>query len=194
MVDSAGEPCGNGSMLRLLPLVLLLSACVASGTPLRDARLSDEAVLINVPVVMQDSEYDCGVAVLSMLLAYYGKPANEERADELRAQADAEEGLTGAMLESYMKSEGFETALFKGELGDSIDGLRYHIDRGRPLVVAVKSGPDANHFVLVTGYDPVNDWVLLQDPLRGALVFDSTQFEHAWEDALRFTLLATPTE
>jgi len=174
--------------------MLLLSACVTTGTPLREARLSDDAVLLNVPVVLQDSEYDCGVAVLSMLLAYYGVPSDADEADELRARADSGGGLLGADLQAYMQAENFETSLFKGEFGDSINGLHYHLDRGRPLVVAIRSGSDSNHFVLVTGYDPINDWILLQDPLRGALVFDRSQFEHAWDDALRFTLLATPTE
>lgn len=194
MVDSARWRCGNGVMLRLLPFVLLLSACVASGTPLRDAALSDQAVVLTVPVVMQGDRFDCGVAVLSMLLAYYGRPADPEKADELRLRSASSEGLIGAELQAYMQSEGFEAVLFRGVTGEGINGLQYHLDRGRPLVVAIRSGPDANHFVLVTGYDPVNDWVLLQDPLRGALVFDRTQFEHAWDDALRFTLLATPKE
>lgn len=173
--------------------LVVLGGC-ASGTPLRDAELSDEAVVLSVPVVLQDGRYDCGVSALSMLLAYYGVPSNPARAADLRARAELEQGLTGADLEAYMESEGFETALFEGELGDTIGGLYYHLDRGRPLVAAMSFGEDSNHFVLVTGYDPVKDWVLLQDPQRGALVYAAAQFEHAWDKALRFTLLATPAE
>lgn len=175
-------------------IALLLAGCATSGTPLRDAELSDDAVVLDVPVVLQDARYDCGVSALSMLLAYYGVPSDSERADVLRARAGVEQGLTGGDLEEYMQSEGFETALFEGELDHSIRGLYYHLERGRPLVAAMHVGEGSNHFVLVTGYDPDNHWILLQDPQRGALVFAEGQFEHAWQDARRFTLLATPAE
>ena len=180
--------------LRTLPLLaLLLAGCVA-GTPLGDVELSDEAVVVTVPVVLQDSEYDCGVSALSMLLAYYAEPADSEMVDELRAKAELEQGLTGNDLVGYLESEGFETALFEGALDDTLGGLYYHLDRGRPLVCAMNFGEGENHFVLVTGYDPVNEWILLQDPTRGSIVYPAANFEHAWEKALRFTLLATPAE
>jgi ABC-type bacteriocin/lantibiotic exporter with double-glycine peptidase domain len=174
----------------------MLSGCIAvpAGTPLRERELSTDAVVLAVPIVLQDSDYDCGVSALSMLLAYYGHPPDADKASALRQKAEGEEGLTGGELENFLKSVGFETNLFEGNLGDGITGLRYHLDRGRPLLVAINLGPGSNHFVLVTGYDPMNDWVLLQDPGRGALVYASAQFEHAWGKAGSFTLLATPKE
>jgi len=180
----------------LLMACLLLTGCAVlhTGKPLRDAKLSPEAVVINVPVVLQDDQYDCGVSALSMVLAYYGKPCDKDKAAGLKAKAAREQGLTGGDLQDYMRAEGLETLLFKGDIGSSITGLYYHLDRGRPLVVALSVSDDSNHFVLVTGYDPVNDWILLQDPQRGALVSFSGQFEHAWAQAEHFTLLATPAE
>lgn len=182
--------------MRALCLLLLLSGCAAfqTGTPLREAKLSPEAVVLHVPVVLQNDRYDCGVSALSMLLAYYGHPADAAKAEPMREKADSQQGLTGAELEEYLKAEGLEVALFEGALTHTIRGLYYHLDRGRPLVVALGLGGGNNHFVLVTGYDPVNDWVLLQDPMRGALVSAAGQFEHSWKQTGRFTLLATPKE
>lgn len=172
-------------------LVLLLAGCASGGTPLRDAELSDESVVLDVPVALQGGRFDCGVTALSMLLAYYGVPSDATRAEALRDKAEDEQGLTGADLEEYLISEGFETALFEGALDDSVGGLYHHLDRGRPIVAAMRVG-GGNHFVLVTGYDPANEWILLHDPQRGAQVFPAGQFEHAWDGAGRFTLLATP--
>lgn len=178
----------------LVAAALLVAACAQfqSGSAIKDVKLSDKAVVLTVPVVLQDDQYDCGVAALSMILAYYGKPRTPEKSVPLRAKAVQDQGLKGADLEAYMVAEGFDTALFAGELSGTVRGLYYHLDRGRPLVVAMNVLGDANHFVLVTGYDPENDWLLLQDPVRGALVITSGQFDHAWKRARNFTLLATP--
>ncbi len=164
------------------------------GRPVREAKLSQRAVVLAVPVVLQDDQYDCGVSALSMVLAYYGHPSDKSKSAEMRAKAGQDQGLTGADLERYLKSEGLETALFKGDLTQGIHGLYYHLDRGRPLVVAMNLSEEDNHFVLITGYDPQNDWILLQDPQRGALVCGSGQFEYAWKRAKYFTLLATPRQ
>jgi ABC-type bacteriocin/lantibiotic exporter with double-glycine peptidase domain len=178
----------------LVVLTLVLTACVGVGVPPKDVEFSDKAVMLPVPVVMQDDRYDCGVSAVSMLLAYHGHPCDPETADALRAKAEREEGLSGADLEDYLKSEGLKTALFEGKLSGEVTGLFYHLDRGRPLVVALRISGNDNHFVLVSGYDPENDWILLQDPGRGPLVYSSVQFEHAWRGAGNFTLLATPAE
>lgn len=179
-----------------LLILLLVSGCafMEIGRPLREAKLSERAVVLAVPVVLQDDQYDCGVSALSMVLAYYGHPSDKAKSAELRAKAGIDQGLTGADLEAYLKTEGLETVLFAGELSHGIHGLYYHLDRGRPLVVAMNVSDDGNHFVLVTGYDPQNDWVLIQDPQRGALVCPGGQFEYAWNRARHFTLLATPRE
>jgi ABC-type bacteriocin/lantibiotic exporter with double-glycine peptidase domain len=174
--------------------LLALSGCVAVGVPVKEVQFSDDAVVLLVPIVLQDDKYDCGVSALSMLLAYYGHPCDPAKADVLRKKADAEEGLTGADLVDYLKSEGLHTALFQGDFSRGDTGLFNHLDRGRPLIVALNSGADNNHFVLIAGYDPENDWILVQDPWRGALIFSRVQFEHAWAGAMHFTLLATPKE
>jgi ABC-type bacteriocin/lantibiotic exporter with double-glycine peptidase domain len=183
-------------MVKRLPLLLALlaSGCafLETGRPLREAKLSDKAVVLNVPVVMQDDVYDCGVAAVSMLLAYYGHPSDKAKAAPLREKAARDEGLSGGDLEDYLKAEGLDTALFAGELSRGLRGLYYHLDRGRPLIVAMNVSDAGNHFVLVTGYDEPNDWILIQDPQRGALVCVSGQFDYAWKRGSYFTMLATP--
>lgn len=179
-------------ILALLMLALAGCSALHSGKPIKDVTLSPAAVSIPVPVVLQDSEFDCGVSTISMLLAYYGKPCERERAAAFKAKARTEKGLSGGDLEQFLKAEGFEVRLFAGELSHEIKGLYYHLDRGRPPVIALNIVEGSNHFVLATGYDRENDWLLLQDPTRGALVITTGQFEIAWERAKRFTLLATP--
>lgn len=180
--------------LRFIPAALLLASCVSVGLPPEKVEFSDKAVILAVPLVLQDDRYDCGVSALSMLMAYYSRPCDPEKSKSMREKAQREEGLTGGELEDYLKSEGMHTALFEGKLNNEITGVYYHLDRGRPLVIALHVSGKDNHFVLVSGYDPDNGWILLQDPQRGALVYSTVQFEHAWRGAHNFTLLATPTE
>ena len=79
---------------------------------------------------------------------------------------------------------------FRGEWSD----LRQHLEKGRPLVVALKSGSgDALHYVVVTGLDAEQGPVLVNDPAqRKLLKQDKSAFLRSWSAVGNWTLLALP--
>ena len=81
--------------------------------------------------------------------------------------------------------------LFEGTLDRSATGLYTHVDRGRPLLVLNEIG-GAMHYVLVIGYDPHADDLVLFDPIRGRVLVPASSFAREWEPARRFTVLAVP--
>ncbi|MHC5021790.1 MAG: cysteine peptidase family C39 domain-containing protein [Planctomycetota bacterium] len=155
--------------------------------------LSERAVVLDVPLAYQRDRYDCGLGAVSMLFAYHATPAQPELARAFRAAAAAEGGLTGADLRSFVAAHGYEPFLFRGSNeGEGATTLRHHLDRGRPLIVALNAGGRANHFVLLTGYDPERELVLFHDPKRGGGAYPTWQFERLWKQGKHFTLLAVP--
>jgi len=176
----------------LAVLLLLLPACAFA--PQAPGYVSDRAVVLTVPAYEQQGRFDCGHATLSMLFAYYAHRPDPARSEGLREVAQTRQGASGGELCDFLEAEGFEALLFSGELSHEVEGLYYHLDRGRPLLVCIGEGgkEGSRHYVLVVGYDPETRLIFLQDPARGGVSVAAWQFERAWEPCQRFCLLATP--
>jgi predicted double-glycine peptidase len=175
----------------------LACGCVASLPPIArpdtHRGLSADAVLLDVPLVQQQGRYDCGLGSLSMLFAFYETPVRPALAAEFRQLAATEDGLTGADLKGFVAAHGYDSFLFRGRSGgEGATSLRHHVDRGRPLVVALSPDGESNHFVLIIGYDPEKDLVLFQDPQRGGGAYPRWQFDALWRAGENFCLLAVP--
>jgi uncharacterized protein YvpB len=100
-------------------------------------------------------------------------------------------------MERYFREHGFRTFTIRGEWED----LKQHLDKGRPLIVALKpvalklagSGPlgASLHYVVVSGLD--QDIIMVNDPAqRKLLKQDRSEFEQQWSAAGKWTLLALP--
>jgi predicted double-glycine peptidase len=182
-------------MLRRLAVSALL-ACVAltgcRSTKVGSPLLSEQAVMLDLPLVRQDELYNCGLAAISALCQYWDVelPAGE-RASLARLASD-EKGLSGNELRAALESRGLETFLFRGALDRSDTGVYKQIDAGRPLVVMVSPDGKAHHYCLVLGYDEPRQNVVLLDPARGQVLRTTHQFDKDWEACERFTLLACP--
>ena len=187
-------------MLRRLAASALLVVCVAVCVTLGSCRsskvgsplLSDQAVMLDLPLVRQDELYNCGLAAISALCQYWDVelPAGERAA--LARLASDEKGLSGNELRSALESRGLETFLFRGALDRSDTGVYKQIDAGRPLVVMVSPDGKAHHYCLVLGYDEPRQNVVLLDPARGQVLRTTRQFDRDWAACERFTLLACP--
>jgi len=155
--------------------------------------LSESAVVLDVPLAYQRDRYDCGLGSLSMLFAYYDTPVEAGQAAAFRKKAEAEQGLTGADLKAFVKEHGYDAFLFHGTSdGEGVKSIRTHLDKRRPLLVALSRDGEQNHFILLIGYDPEKDLVLFHDPKRGGGVYPRWQFDRLWSAAKNFTLLALP--
>ena len=175
-------------------LLLLVASWAAAcrTTALQPTEVSAEAVLLTIPMVQQDELYECGLASMSALSAYYGRTVSPEQRAALVAVASREEGLSGAELRTALEAAGFEVFIFPGTLDHGISGLYGHVDQGRPLLVMISADGETHHYCLFTGYDPEHDNVFLLDPRRGNGVLPSSHFAALWSKAGSFTLLAVP--
>src|SRR5258705_2548161 len=151
-------------------------------------------VWLDVPFVKQEKD-GCGAASIAMVMQYWqaqqGQPANDasDASQIQRTLYSAKaHGIYASDMERYLQEKGFRTFTIRGEWED----LTQHLEKGRPLIVAVKpvSG-GALHYVVVTGVGP--EMVMVNDPAqRKLLQHDQSSFEREWSAAGKWTLLALP--
>src|SRR5260370_31315995 len=151
---------------------------------------------LDVPFVKQEKD-GCGAASIAMVMQYWqqhGGPANP-MAEAARIQhalySEAAHGIYASDMEKYFQQNGYVTFTFSGECAD----LRQHLEKGRPLIAALKPGSALPlHYVVVAGLDQERQLVLLNDPAQRKLLNqDQSRFEREWKAAGRWTLLAVPT-
>jgi ABC-type bacteriocin/lantibiotic exporter with double-glycine peptidase domain len=183
-------PCGKYSSTVLLALSLLSFSCVTTN---RLKLLSDQAVILDLPVVRQTSPNLCGEVALEMLTRYYNLLLTPEQEDRLTKEANQKEGITGSTLKKVLEEQGYFVAVFSGTLNHKVSGLYHHLDLRRPLIVMIQGdGPDKNHYVLAVGYDLDTNNIVLLDPVRGELAMSLINFKKVWGKVNNFTLLAMP--
>src|SRR5713226_1189957 len=156
-------------------------------------------VWLDVPFVKQEKD-GCGAASIAMVMQYWqhqkGEPAGQD-SDAARIQhalySARAHGIYSSDMERYFREKGFRTFTIRGEWED----LKQHLDKGRPLIVALKpvalkpvSG-GALHYVVVTGLGP--EIVMVNDPAQRKLLQQGRPiFEREWSAAGKWTLLVLP--
>ena len=153
-------------------------------------------VWLDVPFVKQGKN-GCGAASVAMVMQFWQR----QQGRPLDAASDAEQiqrtlyssrahGIYASDLEYYLEHHGFRTFAFPGVPDD----IRQHLQKGRPLIVALKPASQAQlHFVVVAGLDPERGLILLNDPAaRKLLSQEQSGFEREWKGAGNWTLLAVP--
>jgi ABC-type bacteriocin/lantibiotic exporter with double-glycine peptidase domain len=167
---------------------LLFSAAILAATP---------GVWLDVPFIKQEKD-GCGAATIAMVMQYWlkqqGKPVGAS-ADAPAIQQELfsakDHGIRASDMERYFRQHGFRTFVFKGKWDD----LRQHLDKGRPLIAALKPSAleSSLHYVVVVGIDPEQDLVLLNDAAqRKLLKVERARFENQWRAVGSWTLLALP--
>ena len=153
-------------------------------------------IWLDVPFVKQVKE-GCGAASIAMVMQYW---AQQQGHDPQSVDAAAIQntlyskeghGIYASDVEHYFQQHGFRTFTFKGENAD----LKQHLEKGRPLLVALKptSGNAPLHYVVVTGLDWDSHLVMVNDPAqRKLLKIEQASFEQEWNAAGKWTLLALP--
>jgi predicted double-glycine peptidase len=153
-------------------------------------------IWIDIPFVKQDKD-GCGASSIAMVMQYWqqqqgrsGNPSAEVAQIERALYSDAAHGIYASDMERYFQQNGYVAFTFSGERAD----LKQHLERGRPLIVALKPGSMLPlHYVVVAGLDEKRQLVLLNDPAqRKLLKEDRSRFEKEWQAAGRWTLLAVP--
>ena len=151
-------------------------------------------IWLDVPFVRQEKN-GCGAASVAMVMQYWhreqpGQPAIPHTDEIQRAlYSQQARGIYASELERYLQRYGYRTFAIRGDWTD----LRQHLEKGRPLIVALRTGNDDFHYVVVTGMDWQQDLVLKHDPAeRPMLKQHRSDFERQWKAAGNWTLLAVP--
>jgi len=170
-------------------LTLCVSLLSATGPP---------ALWLDVPFVKQEKN-GCGAASVAMVMQYWlrqsGRPAGDS-ADAAHIQSalysSQAKGIYGSGIETYLREQNFRTFTLRGTWSD----LQQHLEKGRPLIVMLRPAHQAPlHYAVVTGVDPVQGLVLLNDPAERKLQkLDRATFEKSWKAAGNWTLLALPQQ
>jgi ABC-type bacteriocin/lantibiotic exporter with double-glycine peptidase domain len=159
------------------------------------AAAATPAIWLDVPFVKQERD-GCGAASVAMVMQYWrlrqgealGEDASPAQIQRALYSAEAH-GIYASQVERYFQQQGFQTFAFRGEWAD----LKEHLEKGRPLMVALKSEGSSLHYVVVAGLDSDQGLVLVNDPARRKLLKqDRSSFEREWTAAGKWTLLALP--
>jgi ABC-type bacteriocin/lantibiotic exporter with double-glycine peptidase domain len=154
-------------------------------------------VRLDVPFVKQEKKA-CGAASIAMVMQYWLKQQGGSGSESINVEeiqralyTPGTNGVYASAMERYFREHGFRTFPLRGEWAD----LQQHLQKGRPLIVALKpSGLDpALHYVVVAGMDWEQEIVLVNDPAqRKLLKQDRSGFEKQWSATGKWTLLALP--
>jgi len=175
----------------MIPWVALL---VAGLTPVVAAPAGQPSgIWLDVPFIKQEKN-GCGAASIAMVMRYWqhqqGNPPSADADDIQRAlYSRPAQGIYVSDMERYFQQHGFRTFAFAGNWND----LKEDLEKGRPLIVALKPAGSELHYVVVVGLDWQQDLVLKNDPAeRKLLKQERSDFEKEWKAAGNWTLLAVP--
>ena len=142
----------------------------------------------NFPLVMQESNHDCGAAALSAVLGYWGRPT--PAADISHAEGRSGQRLRAGDLEHFARSEGLSSYVFFGTLKD----VAYELDHGRPVIVGLGKSYEGNkavaHYEVVVGLSRDKRRILLLDPGRGWQTDSFEGFAREWAVSKGVTIVA----
>lgn len=178
--------------IHALCAALIAGACGACASRPTIEPLSAQAVVIDVPLLQQEHEFECGFVALEIVCRHHGVALSAECAAPLRDAAVANGGLSGAEIRDALERSGYEAYVFAGALDRSPIGVYTHLDRGRPLIAMSSTEDGHRHYEVLIGYDAPRDNLILLDPVRGRVARARTVFETGWARCGRFLLLALP--
>ena len=146
---------------------------------------------LELPHVYQVDNY-CGPAVLAMVLQYWGRSMDQYQLAE-HWNPFPTDGLSGAQLKEAAVKHGFKAYSFKGNT-ERVSG---YLRKGIPVIAAVDSSrltKSSNHFVVLVGWDPMQQEWIVHDPAKGAyLRRRSRKFERRWAKLLHWSLIIVPS-
>jgi ABC-type bacteriocin/lantibiotic exporter with double-glycine peptidase domain len=152
---------------------------------------------LDVPFVQQEKNA-CGAASVAMVMQYWGQQlgmpgdqAVEAANIERVLYSEKAGGIYASELASYFRQHGFETFTFRAGWSD----LAQQLAKGRPLIIALgkSGGRGPLHYLVVTGINPAEKVVLVNDPAGRKLSKRNWKnFEPEWRKTNYWTLLAVP--
>jgi ABC-type bacteriocin/lantibiotic exporter with double-glycine peptidase domain len=141
----------------------------------------------------------CGAASIAMIMQYWQKQQGsvpDNNADPVQIQrvlySRRAHGIYASDVQQYFEQHDFRTFVFRGEWQQ----IREHLERGRPLIVALKPSQGRSlHYVVVAGMDSDRALLMVNDPAeRKLLERERASFEKEWSATGNWTMLALPRQ
>jgi ABC-type bacteriocin/lantibiotic exporter with double-glycine peptidase domain len=176
-----------------LLLAAILGGCHRAGRPFAPAKLDLERGWVSVaavPVIRQEGDRDCGAAVTTMLLRYWGLPATQANVRAASGVAP-DHGLRADFLRTHLHAHGLQAFLFEGRFGD----LEHELARGRPVLVGVLRTVSRDvyaHYQLVVAVNRAREQVVVIDPVDGWSVYSFAGFMREWTPTHFLTMAVLP--
>lgn len=148
----------------------------AAAVPMsRSTKRAEQGVdVLTFPTVLQAKTYDCSAACAKAVEQHYG--TTRPLAFYVTGLAvDSANGCDPRTLDRFFRRRGY--GVIAGEM--TVDDLRFHTSRDRPVVVPV-TFDGAGHYVVV--YRVARDRVRIADPWCGSVSLRREAFESAWRD------------
>ena len=154
------------------------------------------AIWLDVPFVKQTRD-GCGAASIAMVVQYWSNHGDRNSSESAsdpdaifhRLYSPEARGIYASKLEGYLQQNGFRTFSISGQWDD----LKQHLQKGRPLIVALKPSSGPLHYVVVAGVDEREAIVMLNDPAQRKLLKSGrAEFEKQWSGTHNWMLLAVP--
>lgn len=130
---------------------------------------------LDVPVVLQGTDYTCGCACLRAVLDYHGTEASEGELARLLGTSP-ETGTRPEALVQLARGFGLQTEARKGA---SLEDVAWALQHNAPCICAIQKN-GGGHWVVVCGI--AAGQVQLMDPIDGPLVVPADDFLAAWWD------------
>ncbi len=149
---------------KIFAAALLISLPVMFG--LRSFQESDRKVILEVPLMKQQTKMWCWAASAQMIMTYMGKPITQcEQADIQLKKTDC----CADSIPTYCIKGGWPQFYRYGFTSDSVDAalsweqLKAQIDRNQPVVFSWRWSLGGGHMMVATGYAEPN-WVYVNNP------------------------------
>jgi hypothetical protein len=123
---------------------------------------------------------------MAMVLRYWGMP--EVRPEDFAGALNSEgTGIPATALAGLIEARGFQAFAFRGTRPEAVS----HLEKGRPLIALISTGPDRHHYVVVLAW--ANHRVLVHDPAVGPFrIIPEAEWLRDWNATGGWALLVLP--
>ena len=150
---------------------------------------------VKIPVIFTGQKDDslCGEACAEMIVNFYGKKIGKRGQDIMETEAKKSGGIKAGTIKNILDNCGLKTAVFPGSPDEQETGIFRHLKSGRPLIALISPAPEmAGHYIVLSGYEPDTEKLIVQDPENGTAQMDYERFLKLWENSKFLTVLAIP--
>lgn len=143
--------------------------------------------LIELPILRQTYNYDCGAKALQSVLAYYGKEVREDKIMKL-AKTNSKQGTPIAGIKKVLKKNKINFLAKKLTLEE----LKHALREKKPVIILIQAWTNQKcicwekdwadgHYVVAIGYDKKN--IYFEDPSSFERTYISQEeFLKRWHD------------